>query len=130
MSGVSMHYQSSEWVGTTQTQHQALLESDPLLENTRARAEFMKQIERDVIQVHGLFADVHEMVNEQQTMVDAIDMNISETEENARAGMEQLLQAQAYQAAKRRKMCCLVLMTAVAFLIFCLFLWVAFGGNN
>lgn len=114
-------YQNREYIGELDG-HLAMLE-----EQSRERAQFMRNIERDVSQVHQLFADMHQLVNEQQTEIDAIEDRITGTQENARAGMEQLLKAQKYQAAKRKKMCCLILMAIIATLLFFLFLWVAFS---
>lgn len=122
--GALLSYQSVEYLGPDLEGHLSMLES-----SARQRAEFMKQIESDVVQVHALFQDVNYMVNAQQLLVDAIDANIEETHENAKAGMEQLLQAQQYQRAKRKKMCCLALIAVVALFVFFLFLWVLVGGN-
>lgn len=115
-------YQNSEYIGELDG-HLAML-----ADQAAERQRFMKTIESDVVQVHDLFRDVNAMVNAQQQMVDDIDAKITDTQENARQGMEQLLQAQQYQAAKRKKMCCLVLVLIIAIFLFFLFIWVAFGG--
>jgi hypothetical protein len=98
-SGVGLQYQSSEYIGDLDG-HLSMLES-----SARDRAEFMHQIESDVVQVAQLFSDVDYMVNAQQTMIDHIDANIEDTNENARSGMEQIEKAQQYQMAKRKKVC-------------------------
>lgn len=120
-SSAGLLYQNSEYIGDLDG-HLAMLESQ-----ASERTKFMHQIEKDVIQVHKLFQDVHFMVNEQQKMVDDIEDQINTTTENTKAGMEQLIQAQQYQAAKRKKMCFLVIMAVIALLLFILFIWVAFG---
>lgn len=116
------YQQQSEWIGELDG-HLAML-----AEQAAERAAFMRTIESDVIQVRDLFEDVNQMVYAQQPMIDDIEGIITETQENARQGMDQLIEAQQYQAAKRKKMCFLVLMAVIAILLFFLFVWVAFSN--
>lgn len=116
------YQQHSEWIGELDG-HLAML-----ARQSAERAAFMRTIESDVVQVRDLFQDVHDMVHIQQPMIDLIEGNITDTQENARQGMDQLIEAQQYQAAKRKKMCFLVLVAVIAMLLFFLFVWVAFGN--
>ena len=112
-----------EEASTASPQFQVLEEWSPeqqaeLDDELRARHEFVKQIERDVIQVHEMFRDLNSMVSMQQYMVDSIEASIMETADKTKRGMEQIFTAEQYQRKKRAKMCCLVLAIALIILTF------------
>lgn len=94
---IGLQYQHSEYIGDLDG-HLLLLE-----EQAKERAQFMKQIEKDVYQVHDIFREMNQMVYQQGQFINGIEENIEKTTSNARTGADQLQQAAGYLKQKKKK---------------------------
>ncbi len=101
-----------------------------LAEDQRARRELFLAVSRDVSQMSELFADFNSKVTAQQDHIEHMDDLIIRSAANADAAHMEITLAQQYQAAKRRKKCCLFFVGIIALVLAFLFLWVAFGDDQ
>jgi len=77
----------------------------------------IKQIEKDLTELHQLFIDVASMVNEQGEQIDVIEANTSAAAQSTGAGVTELKQANKYQMSYRKKMCALIIILLIVILI-------------
>jgi len=60
---------------------------------------------KDINEVHEMFTDLNELVNEQQADIDTLEDNIEQTRDNVEAGTKEVIKAEGYQKKKRKRMC-------------------------
>ncbi|EDW05532.1 syntaxin-16 [Drosophila mojavensis] len=98
------------------TQQQLLLFEE---ENTRLaqhREEEVTKIVKSIYDLNDIFKDLSHMVQEQGTVLDRIDYNVEQTQTRVSEGMRQLQRAEMYQR-KNRKMCIILVLAAVTFVM-------------
>jgi len=82
------------------------------------RKKDIQQLERDVLEVRELFADLNRLVHEQQANIDIIDNHVTVAKTNVEKGHTELESASYYQSQARKKKCCiLVILLAVILFI-------------
>jgi len=82
------------------------------------RKKDIQQLERDVLEVREIFADLNRLVHEQQANIDIIDNHVTLAKANVEKGHTELTQASEYQSQARKKKCCiLVILLAVILFI-------------
>jgi len=82
-----------------------------------ARKNDIQQIERDVREVGEMFKDLAVLVNEQQDSIDVIENNINKAKENVQVAHTDLVQAEEYQKAARKKQCLILLALLIALVV-------------
>eukprot|EP00735_Rhodelphis_limneticus_P001110 TRINITY_DN1166_c0_g1::TRINITY_DN1166_c0_g1_i1::g.17279::m.17279 TRINITY_DN1166_c0_g1::TRINITY_DN1166_c0_g1_i1::g.17279 ORF type:complete len:134 (+),score=26.76,sp/O64791/SY124_ARATH/37.76/8e-16,SNARE/PF05739.14/1.3e-14,DUF3040/PF11239.3/1.2e+03,DUF3040/PF11239.3/0.00077,Fusion_gly/PF00523.13/0.0019,Tropomyosin_1/PF12718.2/0.0092,CHASE3/PF05227.8/0.028,ETRAMP/PF09716.5/4.2e+03,ETRAMP/PF09716.5/0.025,DUF1510/PF07423.6/0.065,Herpes_US9/PF06072.6/0.097,MMPL/PF03176.10/0.18,DUF3753/PF12575.3/3.9e+0 len=83
----------------------------------RERNQGIKQIERDLEELHGCFVDLSVMVDAQQDSLDQIESNVSQADATLERGLEELSNASELQKKARKKMCCIIAIILVVILI-------------
>ena len=82
------------------------------------RQEHVLQIESDAREVMEMYADMQQLVGEQQESIDVIENNITSTRAQTESAMKELLTAEEYQRSARKKQCCMALVVAVVIGVF------------
>ncbi|XP_034490158.1 syntaxin-16 [Drosophila innubila] len=103
-------------VANRMTQQQLLLFEE---ENTRLaqhREEEVTKIVKSIYDLNDIFKDLGHMVHEQGTIMDRIDYNVEQTQTRVSEGLRQLQRAEMYQR-KNRKMCIILILAAVTFVM-------------
>ncbi|KAH8400292.1 hypothetical protein KR215_009971 [Drosophila sulfurigaster] len=104
------------------TQQQLLLFEE---ENTRLaqhREQEVTKIVKSIYDLNDIFKDLGHMVHEQGTIMDRIDYNVEQTQTRVSEGLRQLQRAEMYQR-KNRKMCIILVLAAVTFLMLLLLIF-------
>lgn len=70
----------------------------------KEREAQLKQLERDIVDIHQIFKDLAILVEEQGEDIDAIENNVVNAAEHIEEGVKELEQAVEYQSSSRRKM--------------------------
>ncbi|KAH8396496.1 hypothetical protein KR222_011502 [Zaprionus bogoriensis] len=109
-------------VANRMTQQQLLLFEE---ENTRLaqhREAEVTKIVKSIYDLNDIFKDLGHMVHEQGTIMDRIDYNVEQTQTRVSEGLRQLQRAEMYQR-KNRKMCIILVLAAVTFLMLLLLIF-------
>ncbi|ORX84005.1 t-SNARE [Basidiobolus meristosporus CBS 931.73] len=108
-------------------------EEQPLLENAQRRLQLesldndiefnenliaereveIREIEQGITELNEIFRDLGTIVNEQQSLLDNIESNVTSMAVHVRNAAEELGSAATYQKKARNKLCCLLLIFAV-----------------
>lgn len=104
-----------------------MLSELPLEEQKRLRAELdfltsrnkdIRELERNIVELHQMFIDMHLLVEQQGDLLNTIEYNVQDTKGKAEAGMHELVQAYDYQKrARRKKWCVAILFVAIILVI-------------
>ena len=73
----------------------------------------IRNIEQSVGELNELFRDVAHMVNEQGTVLDVIDANVTQTRDDTQNAEQQLRTASRHQKSARGKACCLLVILVI-----------------
>lgn len=68
----------------------------------------IRQIENDIVEVAEMYKDLSAMVDEQQVAIDLVEERITSTRDQTEKAHQELQQAEQYQKAHRKKMCCVL----------------------
>ena len=97
---------------------QSLLEEDDherQLQEERNRD--LRKITHDVVEVQGLFRDVHDMITQQGDMADNIETNIDTADVNVNKGKDELVIAKKHKQDLRKRCCWLILIILIVVII-------------
>ncbi|XP_023161980.1 syntaxin-16 [Drosophila hydei] len=98
------------------TQQQLLLFEEENSRLAQHREEEVTKIVKSIYDLNDIFKDLGHMVQEQGTVLDRIDYNVEQTQTRVSEGMRQLQRAEMYQR-KNRKMCIILVLAAVTFVM-------------
>ncbi|KAH8271002.1 hypothetical protein KR044_013296 [Drosophila immigrans] len=98
------------------TQQQLLLFEEENSRLAQHREEEVTKIVKSIYDLNDIFKDLGHMVHEQGTIMDRIDYNVEQTQTRVSEGLRQLQRAELYQR-KNRKMCIILVLAAVTFLM-------------
>lgn len=108
-------YETSIGQGETET-HQ-LLDQEAMgkldLEDRRRRQADILQVEQDVHDLHDMFKEMQNMVQEQGETLDTIENNIGVTHEQMDQAHDEIVEAEEYQNKARKKKCMLILILVI-----------------
>ena len=98
-------------------------ENKAILDELEIRKNEMLNLEKAITELHALFVEMANLVDEQGEMVNRILDNVENTEAYVEKAVEDVHQAARYQQGARRKklwvvILCLIIMAVVAFIIF------------
>lgn len=94
------------------SQQQLLLFEEENTKMAEHREQEVTKIVRSIVDLHDIFKDLSQMVQEQGTVLDRIDYNVELTQVKVTEGYQQLKKAEMYQR-KNRKMYCIMILAAV-----------------
>lgn len=94
------------------TQQQLLLFEEENTKMAEHREKEVIKIVQSIADLHDIFKDLGQMVQEQGTVLDRIDFNVEQTQVRVTEGYKQLQKAEMYQR-KNRKMYCIVVLASV-----------------
>lgn len=98
--------------GGRMTQQQLLLFEEENTKVAEHREKEVIKIVQSISDLHDIFKDLGQMVQEQGTVLDRIDFNVEQTQVRVTEGYKQLQKAEMYQR-KNRKMYCIVVLAGV-----------------
>ncbi|KAH8421510.1 hypothetical protein KR009_010159 [Drosophila setifemur] len=98
------------------TQQQLLLFEEENSRVAQHREQEVTKIVKSIYDLNDIFKDLGHMVQEQGTVLDRIDYNVEQTQTRVSEGLRQLHKAEMYQR-KNRKMCVILVLAAVTFLM-------------
>lgn len=94
------------------TQQQLLLFEEENSKMAEHREKEVIKIVQSIGDLHEIFKDLAQMVQEQGTILDRIDYNVEQTQTRVTEGYKQLQRAEMYQR-KNRKMYCILMLASV-----------------
>ncbi|EDW00017.1 syntaxin-16 [Drosophila grimshawi] len=103
-------------VANRMTQQQLLLFEEENTRNAQHREQEVTKIVKSIYDLNDIFKDLGHMVQEQGTVLDRIDYNVEQTQTRVSEGLRQLQRAELYQR-KNRKMCIILVLAVVTFLM-------------
>ncbi|KAG0326516.1 SNAP receptor [Podila humilis] len=77
------------------------------------REEEIREIEHGITELNEIFRDLGTMVNEQGSMLDSIESNVTSISMTTHSAAEELTTAAIHQKNARKKQCCLLIIAAV-----------------
>ncbi|KAG0086209.1 hypothetical protein BGZ93_007140 [Podila epicladia] len=77
------------------------------------REEEIREIEHGITELNEIFRDLGTMVNEQGSMLDSIESNVTSISMTTHSAAEELTTAAIHQKNARKKQCCLLIIIAV-----------------
>jgi t-SNARE complex subunit (syntaxin) len=89
------------------------------LAEVNARHDIIIQIEKSLVEVHDLFVQMANMVEQQGDMINVIERNVVRASEAARSGQTQLKEAKEKQSsARRKKIICYTVLVLLGLFVF------------
>lgn len=110
------------------TQQQLLLFEEENTKVAEHREKEVINIVKSISDLHDIFKDLAQMVQEQGTVLDRIDFNVEQTQVRVTEGYKQLQKAEMYQR-KNRKMYCIVVLASVTLFMMILLILTKFWAN-
>lgn len=107
------------------TQQQLLLFEEENTKMAEHREKEVIKIVQSIGDLHEIFKDLAQMVQEQGTILDRIDYNVEQTQTQVTEGYKQLQRAEMYQR-KNRKMFCILILASVTLVMMVLLILTKF----
>lgn len=107
------------------TQQQLLLFEEENSKMAEHREKEVIKIVQSIGDLHEIFKDLAQMVQEQGTILDRIDYNVEQTQTRVTEGYKQLQRAEMYQR-KNRKMYCILVLASVTLVMMVLLILIKF----
>lgn len=107
------------------TQQQLLLFEEENTKVAEHREQEVIKIVQSISDLHDIFKDLAQMVQEQGTVLDRIDFNVEQTQVRVTEGYKQLQKAEMY-SRKNRKMYCIVVLSCVTLFMMVLLILMKF----
>lgn len=108
---IDEYFQQSISSSGRMTQQQLLLFEEENSKMAEHREHEVIKIVKSISDLHDIFKDLGQMVQEQGTVLDRIDFNVEQTQTRITEGYKQLAKAEMYQRKNRKMHCILILAT-------------------
>jgi len=108
-----LHYRTQEAINN-EIDHIAAISKDRLIT--------VHSVERQALEIRDAMRELHEMVHQQQPLLDIIESRIEVTLNDVKGGVEDITKAEGLQQKKRKRLCCIAMMLTIGLLVFVLFL--------
>lgn len=108
---IDEYFQKSIASAGRMTQQQLLLFEEENSKLAEHREHEVMKIVKSIADLHDIFKDLGQMVQEQGTVLDRIDYNVEQTQTRVTQGFRQLQKAEMYQRKNRKMHCILILAT-------------------
>ena len=89
----------------------------------------IRQLEKDVIDLHEMFADMKLLVDQEGELVNTIEHNVEETKGRAKSGMREIIHAHNYEKKVQQKKWCIFLLVVVTVVIVSITGFVVYGRH-
>lgn len=122
---IDEYFQQSISQSGRMTQQQLLLFEEENTKMAEHREKEVIKIVQSIADLHDIFKDLGQMVQEQGTVLDRIDYNVEQTQTLVTEGYRQLQRAEMYQR-KNRKMHCILILATVTLVMMILLILVKF----
>lgn len=123
---IDEYFQKSISQSGRMTQQQLLLFEEENSKMAEHREKEVIKIVQSIADLHDIFKDLGQMVQEQGTVLDRIDYNVEQTQTRVTEGYKQLQRAEMYQR-KNRKMYCILILATVVLLMMVLLIFTKIG---
>jgi DNA repair exonuclease SbcCD ATPase subunit len=87
----------------------------------REKNQEIRALETDLQEINSLMREVAVLVNDQQTGIDSIEMNVESAGTQVQGGNKELGKALKYAQSSRKKMCCVIVLLMIIGLILALY---------
>lgn len=114
---IDEYFQKSIPSAGRMTQQQLLLFEEENSKTAEHREREVIKIVKSISDLHDIFKDLGQMVQEQGTVLDRIDFNVEQTQTRVTEGYKQLQKAEMYQRKNRKMHCILILATVTLFMM-------------
>lgn len=114
---IDEYFQKSISQSGRMTQQQLLLFEEENTKMAEHREKEVIKIVQSIADLHDIFKDLAQMVQEQGTVLDRIDYNVEQTQTRVTEGYKQLQRAEMYQRKNRKMYCILILATVTLFMM-------------
>lgn len=114
---IDEYFQKSISQSGRMTQQQLLLFEEENSKMAEHREKEVIKIVQSIADLHDIFKDLGQMVQEQGTVLDRIDYNVEQTQTRVTEGYKQLQRAEMYQRKNRKMYCILILATVTLFMM-------------
>lgn len=122
---IDEYFQKSISQSGRMTQQQLLLFEEENTKMAEHREHEVIKIVQSIADLHDIFKDLGQMVQEQGTVLDRIDYNVEQTQTLVTEGYKQLQRAEMYQR-KNRKMHCILILATITLLMMILLIFTKF----
>lgn len=119
---IDEYFQKSISSAGRMTQQQLLLFEEENSKMAEHREKEVIKIVKSIADLHDIFKDLGQMVQEQGTVLDRIDFNVEQTQTRVTEGYKQLQKAEMYQR-KNRKMHCILILATVTLIMMVLLIF-------
>lgn len=110
---------------TRQQQTQQMLEDEVNVQALEERANAIRQLESDIMDVNQIFKDLGQLVHEQGETVDSIEAHVELASTQISEGANQLRMAAQSQTKLRKKKLCLLGLGIIVLLVLILIIWLS-----
>lgn len=114
---IDEYFQKSISQSGRMTQQQLLLFEEENTKVAEHREKEVIKIVQSIADLHDIFKDLGQMVQEQGTVLDRIDYNVEQTQTRVTEGYKQLQRAEMYQRKNRKMYCILILASVTLFMM-------------
>lgn len=114
---IDVYFQNSISQQGRMTQQQLVLFEEENTKMAEHREKEVYTIVQSIADLHDIFKDLAQMVQEQGTVLDRIDFNVEQTQTLVTDGYKQLQRAEMYQRKNRKMYCILILATVTLFMM-------------
>lgn len=114
---IDEYFQKSISQSGRMTQQQLLLFEEENTKVAEHREKEVIKIVQSIADLHDIFKDLAQMVQEQGTVLDRIDYNVEQTQTRVTEGYKQLQRAEMYQRKNRKMYCILILASVTLFMM-------------
>lgn len=114
---IDEYFQKSISQSGRMTQQQLLLFEEENTKMAEHREKEVIKIVQSIADLHDIFKDLGQMVQEQGTVLDRIDFNVEQTQTRVTEGYKQLQRAEMYQRKNRKMYCILILASVTLFMM-------------
>lgn len=111
---------------TSKQQTQQMLDDEVDLQALEERAQAIRQLESDIMDVNQIFKDLGQLVHEQGETVDSIEAHVELASTQISEGAQQLRMAAQSQTKLRKKKLCLLGIFVTVLLVLIFILWLSF----
>lgn len=114
---IDEYFQKSISQSGRMTKQQLLLFEEENTKMVEHREKEVFKIVQSIADLHDIFKDLAQMVQEQGTVLDRIDYNVEQTQTRVTEGYKQLQRAEMYQRKNRKMYCILILASVTLFMM-------------
>ena len=94
----------------------AMLEQQQIIKDMEERAEALRKLETDIVEIHELFKEVAILVHDQGQTINEVEINTEDAKNYVEKGLAELKEADKLKRKSRKKQCFIAIVCAVVLL--------------